>query len=93
MDPKLKLSKKPPIMKVYEALSVLADKRIHLSGTTATVDSSKGNKVYEVVYDPEGNTIVASDSGSFWQRYVSYPSITLLLSPNYQSTKKQREYK
>ena len=66
-------------MKVYEALGVLADARIRAHDGEAEVDSSRQNKTYKVIYDPIQNTIVASDSGTFWQRYVSYPSIALLL--------------
>jgi hypothetical protein len=75
----LKPYKTPPVMKVYEALGTLADGRIRVIGNEAEVDSSRKNKTYKVIYDPILNTIVASDSGTFWQRYVSYPSIALLL--------------
>lgn len=66
-------------MKVYEALGTLADNRITIDGNEAEVVSSQKTKNYKVIYDPTLNTIVASDSGTFWQRYVSYPSIAFLL--------------
>lgn len=66
-------------MKVYEALGTLADNRIIIDGNLAEVVSSQKSKTYKVIYDPTLNTIVASDSGTFWQRYVSYPSIAFLL--------------
>lgn len=66
-------------MKVYEALGTLVDDRIKVDGNEALVVSSQKTKTYKVIYDPSLNTIVASDSGTFWQRYVSYPSIALLL--------------
>lgn len=84
----LKPYKTPPLMKVYEALGAIADGRIRVSGNPdiaagdkidAEVKSSQNTKTYKVIYDPKLNTIVASDSGTFWQRYVSYPSIALLL--------------
>lgn len=75
----LKPYNNPPPMKVYEALGTLADGRIRVKGNEAEVDSSQKTKTYRVMYDPTLNTIVASDSGTFWQRYVSYPSIALLL--------------
>jgi hypothetical protein len=75
----LKHYKTPPIMKVYEALGTIADGRIIVDGNEAKVISSQKTKTYKVIYNPDLNTIVASDSGTFWQRYVSYPSISLLL--------------
>lgn len=66
-------------MKVYEALGVLADDRIFVYNNDAEVISSQRTKTYKVIYDPGLNTILASDSGTYWQRYVSYPSIALLL--------------
>jgi hypothetical protein len=69
----------PPVMKVYEAFGAIADERIRVKDNEAEVDSSQNTKTYKVIYDPKLNTIVASDSGTFWQRYVSYPSIALLL--------------
>ena len=75
----LKPYKTPLIMKVYEALGAIADGRIRVDGNEAKVVSSQKTKTYKVIYDPRLNTIVASDSGTFWQRYVSYPSIALLL--------------
>lgn len=72
--------KQPPIIKIYEALGALADKRIELSVNTAKVYSSSGNKFYTVTYDPKKNAIMCNDNGSYWQDYLGYPGIAYLLA-------------
>ncbi len=73
------LWKLPPIIKVYEALGSLADNRLEIEGNTAKVYSSSGNKFYTVSYDPDTNSIMCNDNGSFWQGYLGYPAIAYLL--------------
>ncbi len=72
--------KPAPIIKVYEALGSLGDGRVKLDGNTAKVYSSSGNKYYDVAYDPEQHMITANDNGSFWQGYLGYPSVAVLLA-------------
>jgi len=69
----------PPIIKVYEALGAISDERVHIDGNGAKVYSSSGNKYYDVLYDPESQSIMANDNGSYWQDYLGYPSIAFLL--------------
>lgn len=69
----------PPIIKVYEALGCIADGRITVSGNTAKVYSSSGNKFYTVSYDPDIKSIMCNDNGSYWQGYLGYPAIAYLL--------------
>ncbi len=71
--------KQPPIIKVYEALGSIADDRIHISGNTAKIYSSSGNKYYDVIYDPNTNSIMCNDNGSYWAGYLGYPAIAYLL--------------
>lgn len=71
--------KLPPIIKIYEALGAIGDKRINVKNNTATVASSSGNKQYEVTYDPTANAITANDNGSYWQGYIGYPAIAFLM--------------
>lgn len=71
--------KRPPIIKIYEALGAVADQRIEVSNNTGKVYSSTGNKYYDVTYDPEAVAIMANDNGSFWQGYLGYPSIAFLM--------------
>ncbi len=70
--------KKPPRIKIYEALGSVADKRIEILGNTAKVYSSSGNKFYEVSFDGERNAIMANDNGSYWHGYLGYPAIAFL---------------
>lgn len=72
--------KPPPINKVYEALGAIADGRLELEGNNAICRSSSGNKVYAVSFDPASNAVSANDNGSYWQNYLGYPSIALLLA-------------
>lgn len=68
-----------PLIKIYEALGTIADKRFEVDVNTAKVYSSSGNKYYDVIYDPTTNSITANDNGSFYVGYLGYPSIVLLL--------------
>lgn len=71
--------KRPPAIKIYEALGALADERVKISGNTAEVVSSTGNKTYDVSYDPQKREIMSNDNGSYWQGYLGYPAIAFLL--------------
>lgn len=72
--------KQPPIIKVYEALGSIGDKRITVNGNTAKVRSSEGDKSYDVIYSPNDNAIRANDNASYWAGYLGYPSISFLLA-------------
>jgi hypothetical protein len=71
--------KNPPVIKIYEALGAIADKRIKLRGDRAEVYSSEGNKKYDVIYSEADNAIMANDNGSYWVGYLGYPSIAYLM--------------
>jgi len=71
--------KLPPKIKIYEALGAIGDDRIHVTGNTARVYSSSGNKFYTVTYDPEKQAIMANDNGSYWQGDLGYPAIAYLI--------------
>lgn len=71
--------KLPPKIKIYEALGALADKRVEVKEDKVTVISSDGSKKYTVLYEPTPNAITANDNGSYWQGYVGYPAIALLM--------------
>lgn len=75
----MKAWKLPPRIKVYEALGTIADGRIFVERNNAKVKSSTGEKTYVVQYDPQKHAIMANDNGSYWQGYLGYPAITLLL--------------
>lgn len=71
--------KLPPDIKIYEAMGAIADKRVSVVGSGASVDSSMGNKTYEVHWDSGEKAIMANDNGSYWQGYLGYPAIAFLI--------------
>ena len=70
--------KHPPIIKIYEALGAIADGRVEISGNTAKVFSSSGNKFYEISFNATQKALMANDNGSYWKGYLGYPSIAFL---------------
>jgi hypothetical protein len=71
--------KLPPIIKVYEALGAIADGRVRIADARhATVASSDGRKTYDV--EVEGRTISSNDNASYWQGYLGYPAIAVLIA-------------
>jgi len=71
--------KKPPRIKVLEALGCIADKRIEfISDYEAKVVSSTGERVYTVKWDG-GKAIFSNDNGSIYRGYLGYPSIAFLM--------------
>lgn len=72
--------KMPPIAKIYEAYTCVADERIKIEGNEAIVSSSDGKKNYKVKW--KGNIYVSNDNASYWQGYPGYPVIALLILQN-----------
>ena len=72
--------KMPPRAKVYEALSTVADQRVTIIGpTTAQVLSSSRDKTYDVAWSEDMREITSNDNASYWQGYIGYPIIAVLL--------------
>ncbi len=76
--------KLPPKEKIYEAYSVLADRRcIMISDHKAVISSSDGSKTYTLTWseDPESNyfKVNSDDNASRFQGYTGYPIIALLM--------------
>lgn len=70
----------PPIAKVYEALSAVADGRVMIKGeTSAEVLSSERDKTYTVKWSADGRSITSNDNATRWQGYLGYPIIAVLL--------------
>ncbi|MEI6690669.1 MAG: hypothetical protein WCL07_02885 [bacterium] len=71
----------PHISKIYEALTAIADNRITLinGGNEARCYSSSKGKFYNVVYDPNTNSIMSDDNTAYYTGAVSYPMIALLM--------------
>jgi hypothetical protein len=73
--------KLPPIVKVYEALGAVGDGRVRIEDSRrATVTSSDGSKVYEVETSADGREISSNDNASYWQGYLGYPAIAVLMA-------------
>jgi hypothetical protein len=73
--------KMPPVAKVYEALSALADGRVRITAPgQAEVVSSSGEKTYSVTWSEDGRQISSNDNASVWQGYTGYPIIAVLLA-------------
>jgi hypothetical protein len=72
--------KMPPPIKVYEALGAIGDGRVRLEDDRhALVESSEGDKTYQVELSDDGHEISSNDSASYWQGYLGYPAIAVLL--------------
>ena len=69
--------KLPPIEKIYEAYSAIADKRVILGENAAKVLSSDRQKEYIVTFNE--NTYTSTDSATYWQAYAGYPVIAVLM--------------
>jgi hypothetical protein len=71
----------PPIAKVYEALGAVGDGRVRIDdGRHASVTSSDGAKVYTVESSEDGAEISSNDNASFWQGYLGYPAIAVMIA-------------
>lgn len=71
------MKKLPPIEKVYEAWTAIADGRVEMHEGYATVASSDGAKAYTVRF--EGDTYASDDNATYWQGYAGYPVIAVLM--------------
>mgnify|MGYP001001358446 CR=1 FL=1 len=72
------MGKMPPIEKIYEAYSAVADSRVQMTADAeAHIRSSGGEKEYTVTWD--GDTYFSNDSASYWQGYPGYPVIAVLM--------------
>lgn len=71
------MKKMPPIEKVYEAWTALADNRVRLHTDYADVDSSDGQKHYVVRFS--GDQYSSDDNATYWQGYPGYPVIAVLM--------------
>lgn len=76
------MEKLPPLAKVFEAWSALADGRVALDAEErrASVASSNGAKAYTVAWSEDGAVYSSNDSATYWQGYAGYPVITVLMA-------------
>lgn len=71
------MNKMPPIEKIYEAYSAIADNRIIIGNDTAKVTSSNYAKEYTVTWTDDIYT--SNDNASYWTGYAGYPIIAVLM--------------
>ena len=72
--------KRPPKIKVYEALSAVSSGRVtQIANTNARVLSSTRNKLYEVFWSEDRRQFASNDNGTFWRGYIGYPIIAVLI--------------
>lgn len=69
--------KLPPIEKIYEAFSAIADNRVTMEENGAKIVSSNYEKEYRVTWDD--NVYTSNDNASYWQGYAGYPMIAVLM--------------
>lgn len=70
----------PPRAKVYEALTAVASKHVHLiDETSAEVVSSNKKKTYQVQWSADGSAITSNDNASYYQGYLGYPILAVLM--------------
>jgi hypothetical protein len=73
--------KLPPRAKVFEAFTAIADGRVRIiEPGSAKVASSGGDKTYDVEWSDDGRTFTANDNASYWQGYLGYPIVAVLLA-------------
>jgi hypothetical protein len=78
----------PPPIKVYEALGAIGDGRvraIHDGADSAAprvweVVSSDDARTYRVEISADGREISSNDNASYWQGYLGYPAIAVLIA-------------
>ncbi len=77
------LWKIPPPIKVYEAIGAIGDGRVRPIDATHRVwevGSSDGAKKYRVEVSADGRGISSTDNASYWQGYLGYPAIAVLMA-------------
>lgn len=71
------MKKFPPIEKILEAYTAIADGHVKLENDQALVTSSNEAKTYIVTF--HDNTYTSNDNASYWQGYLGYPGIAVLM--------------
>jgi hypothetical protein len=71
------MNKMPPIDKIYEAYSAIADNRIVIGNDSAQVTSSNHAKEYTVAW--KDGIYTSNDNASYWGGYAGYPIIAVLM--------------
>ncbi len=67
----------PPVEKIPEAYTAIADNRIEMFDDYAIVKSSNGEKEYLIKWND--NLYYSNDNSTYWQGYIGYPVIAVLM--------------
>jgi hypothetical protein len=81
----LKKWEMPPPIKIYEALGAIGDGRVRAVDSSAPpsaweVVSSDRSKTYRVEISADAREIGSNDNASYWQGYLGYPAIAVLIA-------------
>ena len=71
------MEKLPPLEKIYEAYSAIADQRVILKQDHGEVFSSDRSKSYTILFDKD--VYSSNDNSTYWQGYAGYPVIAVLM--------------
>jgi hypothetical protein len=71
------MNKMPPIEKIHEAYSAIADNRVTMGTDSAKVASSNHAKEYTVTW--KDGIYTSNDNASYWGGYAGYPMIAVLM--------------
>ncbi len=71
--------KKPHILRIYEALTAIADDRVEMNGNKARCYSLTSEKFYDIQYDPINGSIMSNDNSAYYTFSLSYPMIAYLM--------------
>ena len=71
------MKKFPPIQKILEAYTAIADGHVKLQDGQASVVSSNKTTTYTVTF--KNNIYTSNDNATYWQGYAGYPIIAVLL--------------
>jgi hypothetical protein len=80
----------PPLIKIYEALGAVADGRVRIDDEThARVSSSDRASEYVVESSEDWHEVSSSDNASYWQGYLGYPAVAVLIARGFFSPQKE----
>jgi hypothetical protein len=71
------MNKMPPIEKIHEAYSAIADDRVVIGDGSAKAISSNRAKEYAVTW--KDGIYTSNDNASYWGGYTGYPIIAVLM--------------
>ena len=71
------MEKLPPIEKIPEAYTAIIDNRVEMFDNYAIVKSSTLEKEYLIKWND--NLYYSNDNSTYWQNYLGYPVISVLM--------------